>query len=462
MFKAYSFIKRNRIRKKWKEIKQLILLTIDFTTLFYGIIVLGYFLFALYSEGFTQIKFLQRLKEFERYIQDYVWYIVTIVPIARLMRAFQTPGVLISSAEYQLMLLPYSRMKIWLMAACERWLKDICIYLAIGIIVYLFTPLSPFTIALYAFFMMILNIVLTAIEWKFFQASIYVKVFTIIGLMLVNTFQFIIQSPVFAMTFLILLIIWNVFLWNKLFDEIDWQKVTAANDYKLWQWRMHIISYATKIKFKKDRKYNIWQKLPFWKRPFPYEKESLYHRLWHLYLEKNIGYILQLVGVLLLMLFVFSFMKEWLFLLAIVVVIHIYTTFAVALFRHRLTTDIVQVIPWDMNVFIRTFEQWILSSGIILFIPIFLHAYRNFTLWTVMLWALIIIAFYILLHFKLYQVYVEMDQKNEKLDIFYIVSYGLLVMIFLSYQFQVALLVGCAVGLFGMYYLKEKTTPRLN
>lgn len=459
MLKIYFFIKRNRIRKKWLSLKQLISLTIDFTTLFYGLIILGYFIFALIAEGFS-LDFIYSFTEIELLARNNIWYIITIIPIAKLMQAFQSPGVLISSAEYQLTILPYSRMKVWLTAAVERWLKDFFIYILLGTLVYIFTPISLTTIALYILILQFLSIVLTTVEWRFFQEPVHVKIFILIGLMIINVLAIIISSPTFAIAFLFLLVIWNILLFNKLFHEIDWQKVTAANDYKLW--RMLIISYATKIKYQKDRKYSVWQRLPFWRKPFHYKKDALYHRLWHLYLEKNVSYILQLIGALLVMLIVFSFMREWLFLLAVVVTIHIYTTFAVTLFKDRLSSDIVQVLPWDLKVFKRTFERWILVSSTVLFIPLLTKAISNFTLWTLLQWVLIIFTFYILLHIKLYRVFLEFDKNDIQQDIFYFIGYGLLVIIFLSYKFPIVLFIGLGIIVFTAYYFKRKIAPRFN
>lgn len=454
MVKIYLFIKRNRLRKKWKLIKQFISLTVDFTTLFYAFILIAYFMYALISEGSYQFQFFKTIGQIELIAHDYVWYIVTIIPIARLIQAFQSPGVLFSSAEYQLTVLPYSRSKVWFTVAVERWMKALFTYIFIGAVIYIFTPISLTTISLYGLIFLLLNITLTPIEWKFFQLSVYEKISIFIVLIVINGLAFMISSPLFAALFMVLIIICNVFLMNRLFDEIDWQKVTAANDYKLW--RSLIISYATKMKFKKDRKYSIWQRMPFWKKPFPYQKETLYHRLWHLYLEKNISHIFQLVGALLLMLFVFSFLKEWLFLLAVIATIHIYTSFAVTLFKDRLASDIVQVLPWDMNVFKATFEQWILVSSTVFFIPLFTKTIGEFTLWSVVMWFVIMFTFYILLHLKLYRVLMELDHTYPKQDMLYVIGYGLLLMIFISDQFPIVLIFGSVVAVGTTYYIKMK------
>src|SRR5690554_1090914 len=99
MIKMYLFIKRNRFRKKWKLLKQLILLSFDFTSLFYALLFLGYIIVAIYHEGNMAFNFDQKMLQFEMIAIDSFWYIVTIIPLVRLFGAFQSPGIIFSSAE---------------------------------------------------------------------------------------------------------------------------------------------------------------------------------------------------------------------------------------------------------------------------------------------------------------------------------------------------------------------------
>lgn len=454
MIKMYFFIKRNRLRKKWTLLKQFISLTLDFTTVFYTLIFVGYFVVAFLLEGSISFGWTERIRQFEPIVIQSFWYIATVVPIARLTMAFQQPGITFSSAEYHLSLLPYSRMKIWLLLAIERWLKALILYVLIGVVLHLFTPISLSVIIAYVSLLLGLNVVMTAIEWKFFQLAVLKKIAILLLFMVINVISFFLNSPIFATCYLLFLILLNIILAKSLLKRIDWPKVTAAIDFKLWNMKM--ISYATNTKFKKERKYSLWQRMPFWKKPFPYDISNVYHRLWHIYLERNIGLIVQLTGALLLMIVVCSFLKEWIFVLAIIIAIHMYTTFAVTLFQDRLATDIVQVLPWDLEAFKSTYEKWVLISGIVLFIPIIIKTAIQFTPWTVAQWIVMMFSFYFFLHAKLERAISKIDHRYVFNDFLYTIGLVLLLVIFFSYKYPLVLLIGCVIVGVAPFFMKNK------
>jgi len=109
-----------------------------------------------------------------------------------------------------------------------------------------------------------------------------------------------------------------------------------------------------------------------------------------------------------------------------------------------------------MNVFKVTFEQWILVSSTVFFIPLFTKTIGEFTLWSVVMWFVIMFTFYILLHLKLYRVLMELDHTYPKQDMLYVIGYGLLLMIFISDQFPIVLIFGSVVAVGTTYYIKMK------
>src|SRR5690625_3120517 len=98
MISTYFFIKRNRFKKKWKLYKQLFLLSFDWTSLFYGLLILAYLIVAIYFEGIHTSQWMENIAHLESLAIQAVWYIVTIIPLTRIIRAFQSPGVMFSSA----------------------------------------------------------------------------------------------------------------------------------------------------------------------------------------------------------------------------------------------------------------------------------------------------------------------------------------------------------------------------
>src|SRR5699024_3924868 len=123
--------------------------------------------------------------------------------------------------------------------------------------------------------------------------------------------QIFLVSPWIAYGMVVVLLLLQIAGYKRVNKHVDWDKVTMAANYKVWN--MPIVSQVTKVSFKKERKFSIWQQRTFWKQSFSFQKDTLYHRLWYIYLEKNMKYIFQIIAVLLLLNVVLGFIKSWLF-----------------------------------------------------------------------------------------------------------------------------------------------------
>ncbi|MEI3612971.1 hypothetical protein [Pseudogracilibacillus sp. SO30301A] len=443
MIKQILFLKRNRIRKKWKLNKQVILLSFDLTSLFYTLLVIGYFAFAIIAEGNIKVIFFEKMIQLEAFTVERFWIILTAIPIVYIIRSFQQPGVLFSTAEYILTILPHTVQEIWRVVALERWAKSLLTYMVGGGIIFLLSPTSLPLLLLYVFVLLGLNILMTTIEWKLFQQHVVIKIFILIGFISINIVNILLGTELIAILFIITLLIINIVLIPKLFRNIDWKKVTAASDFKIWN--MLIVSQATKIKYKKERQYSMWQRMSFWKRPFIYEKTAGYHRLWHLYLEKNIRIWLQLIGALVLLMLVFLFVKDKLFLFAVAVTIHSFTTVVTSMFNDRLQTDIVQVLPWDLPVFKKTYMKWVLSVSVILLLPFIIYSVKNYSLWIFVQLCVIIFTFIFLLHSKIEKSYKKWDNELPKSGWIETLCYVLLLILIFSGIYPYLLVISCII-----------------
>lgn len=448
MINTHLFLLRNRTRKKWKVYQQFFQLVFDFTSLVYALLVIGYFAVAIILEGNVALVFKQSMLQLEAFTIDRFWHIVTILPLFYLLRAFQQPGITFSTAEYVLTILPNKPAHVWLLAAINRWLKAFVMFLLAGTVLFLFSPTSMLLITTYICLLFFMNVSLTIPEWKFFQLHILAKIAVILGLVMVNISFFFTELKIIGIGFIILLIVYNIVSIPNLFRKIDWKKVTAASDFKLWN--MMIISQATKIKFKKERQYSIWQRLSFWKKPFPFRKHVIYHRLWHLYIEKNLTLLLQVSGALLLMLFVFLFMKKSLFLFAFALTIHIFTSFMTSMFHGRLGTDIVAALPWDLPVFKETLLKWAFSISFVFLVPFFVYAIFDFSYWIIPQMVVILFIFYFILHAKFTNAFKTYDKNSVSGSGIELGSYGLLILLIFSNLYPFLLIVslfiiGCIV-----------------
>src|SRR5690625_924434 len=161
MIKQYIFLKRNRLRKKGKLYKQVLQLTFDITTFFYVLLLIGYIATAIAMEGNIKEQFQAKMIQFEAFTIERFWLIITVLPFMYLIRSFQQPGVIFSTAEYTLTILPHSKLQVFRVTVIERWLKALGMYLMIGFIIAIFSPTSMPLILTYILLLFGLNVLTT-------------------------------------------------------------------------------------------------------------------------------------------------------------------------------------------------------------------------------------------------------------------------------------------------------------
>src|SRR5690625_1329100 len=142
MIKLFLLLKRGRFQKKSHLYKRVWLMSFDIMLLFYVVVLLGYIIWALVKDGNLAGTISQFTIQLEELSIDYFWVIMTVIPIALLFRTFSRPGIMISSAEYTVTMLTYTKTQIWWMAACARWIKLMIILLFIGAGLFWFSPTS--------------------------------------------------------------------------------------------------------------------------------------------------------------------------------------------------------------------------------------------------------------------------------------------------------------------------------
>lgn len=295
MINMYLFLQWNRGRKKRQIYKKAAQISFDATTIFYVLLVVGYILYAIISEG-NFIKSTQSKLEFLKYIEIRTFsYIFLVLPIVYLLSGFRHPGIAFSSTEYKWSIQPVSRLRIWGMLAVGKWVRAVVIYGVIGLIYGIFSATPAVDVVVYVLLLFGLNMLMTPLQWKFFQLSLWRKLGFFIMLLAISGFSLILDIRYVLGTLALFIVIFNIFCLKGLVRQVPWERVTAAVDFKIWN--MIIISQMTKVKFQKPRQYSIWQRLPFVKRPFQYEKNTIYHRLWRLHVGKNWVHLFRLSGV---------------------------------------------------------------------------------------------------------------------------------------------------------------------
>src|SRR5690625_1789289 len=348
-----------------------------------------------------------------------------------------------TSAERMVTILINKLSNICLLTVTMRWIKSTAIYLLLGSILFLFSPSSISIVILYMFVLFLMNIVMTPIEWKFFQLHIIKKIALFVLVIGINILSIIFNSAIFGIIFVIILFAISLLSYKKRFNNIDWQRVTSACNYKLWN--MKFISRVSKTSFKKDRQYSIWQRLSFWKKPFPYENLTMYHRLWFIYFEKNIKIILQFFGSMLLLLFVFVFINDLIFFIGVAFVIHAYTSVIASFYSDRFTTDIVQIIPWNVQKYKKTLYRWVTFTGVTFLLPFILYVILNFQYIVLGQLLLILVAFPILFNVKIDKIIQKWQTTFTVHSMSFLIGYGLLICLIISTKNTMFLNVGIAL-----------------
>src|SRR5690625_7649938 len=85
-------------------------------------------------------------------------------------------------------MLPFAKDKCWVVCVVEKWLKQTFIYLVIGSIVVIVTPISSTLVFTYISLLLTMNIIMTIPQWKLFQMRFFPKI-DWIGVVLVINFN---------------------------------------------------------------------------------------------------------------------------------------------------------------------------------------------------------------------------------------------------------------------------------
>jgi hypothetical protein len=366
--RAYLFIKRNRIRKKSKIYKQAMGVMIDPVIAVYLIPLIGYVIVSFFIAGDFIGQYHDAFIVFETAIKDRFWLIASVLPLRYAVQSFTRPGIVFPRAEYLLGMLTFKKSKIWFAAAAEKWLRLIILYMIAGCVFVLMFPISARLIFTYILLLLLIDILMTIPQWKLFQLSILKKsglTAAIITIMMTGVFL----SPfVTAMMIAVLLPVINMYLSAGLFRDVNWGRVMEISDFHIW--KMPFIGKVSETKFQWGNKYSFFQNRASARKPLQYTEKAIQRRLWQIYLKKNIDLIIRTIGTLFVMLVIFPFVNGWAPYLGIAVAIHVYTSVASSFFKERFESDIVSVLPWDLQVYKRTFLNWVVYGSLVLLVPV--------------------------------------------------------------------------------------------
>ncbi|MRG87232.1 hypothetical protein [Salinibacillus xinjiangensis] len=366
------WLRKNRFKKKLNLIKMSIRTVIDLTIAIY---LLGF--------GFIWLVILRdQLLYFQPYFdllegqQSTVWVFTIFIAllIRGLILSFRDPGIYITSTEFQLSLLPFSRMKIWAYSLFERLVLMTVKTFLFLLILWVMTPLNFDFITLLFITIWIGNVTGISIQWRAFQIETLKHVLTIVlsGIVLIAIRYLVLLNELSGS--LILWISWfaGILLAISLFTVhsliyTDWTKVVSFSDVKVWN--MMIVQKLTKITIKPPQKFHLFTKIFQGKRarrPFPYDLSVISVRLWRHFFKEQLGIILQSVGVMLLLILILGSQGTWQLGVSIALSIMIITQVMGSMFMYQFEQPIMSAIPWQVGAWFRSYQKWYVALVVVL------------------------------------------------------------------------------------------------
>lgn len=398
--KTCLFIRQNRLRKKMRLNIMGLRTLFDVTVSIYSLILVAYLVVAiLMTNDFINDSY-DFFMTLESGMRHYFWFILMILPFRYVIRSFQDPGIVFSTSEYKLSMLPYNRKNIWLFACVLKWFKQLAGYLSIGALIFLATPISLAIILRYITVFLGYDILFTLPIWKLFQVRIRIKFAALAGVLLINAIiVFLIGKPIIGLFIPVALAASHICLIPQLFKHINWGRVTEVSDYKIWN--MPLVSQATKTSFQKGKRYSIFRQSKRRRSPFAYTYQAIHHRMWFIYLGRNMKHAGQVFATLLLLLSVLAFIGDLYFHIGVAISIYAYINVCTSFFHDRFQSDILRVLPWELPLYKQTFLKWVLYGASVFFIPIVMYGIVNISWWTPVEWALYGSVFLYMYHLKL-------------------------------------------------------------
>lgn len=323
-------------------------------------------------------------------------------------------------------------------------------YLVVSTVIMIITPINPVVVYSYFLIFWLVELFMTIPQWKLFQAHFFVKIIYFVLLASISIVGALTDTnKIISIVVLIGILVANIYLLKRLFLNIHWGKVTEVNDYLVWN--MPMVSRAIKVKFKRQRRYNIFQNRASRRKPFQYDIHSIHKRLWLQLFRENVEHILKIIGGLFSVIIIFAFINNFVALIGFAISIHVYTSFLTSLYRERFVSGILQVLPWDVVSYRHTIKRWVYIGFVPMIIPMIIIAMVHYSWWSIGIISIVFTVFLINVKNKIDNMALLLDKKLGSLTLKDIVSFGCLGLIFLFYLSPYFSLISIVLILFILY-----------
>lgn len=397
--RANLFMRYKRFRKKLHLNMMGLKVLFDVTTAIYSLILVAYLVAAFFITNDEINEMHDSFIMIEAEMRKHFWFILTVLPFRYVMQSFQSPGIIFSTSEHKLSMLPFARIRVWLFACVVKWARNALIYFFLGGIVGVLTPISYSLIIDYIIILFGYDVLFTVPVWKLFHERLWIKFAVMGGMLFFSICTYLLESPIIGLLIPLVLIGIHIPLMPQLFKQINWGRVTEVSDFKIWN--MPLISRATKTSFKRSKRYSIFRQSRRRRKPFQYTHQAIHRRLWMIYFGENITLIAQSIGSLLVLLTVLAFAGGFYFQIGVAIALYVYANVSASFFRDRFQSDILRALPWELTLYKQTFFKWVLFGGSFLLIPIVIFGIIHWSIWQPLNWVLYGCVFLSLYHIKI-------------------------------------------------------------
>lgn len=371
---VYLEIKKNRFRKKKKLYKLAFGVSFDLTISIYLALfaVLGSIILYDTLQQF-QVSF-DQVEEFFSANYVIVWLMLIIRHVAM---SFTRSGILFSSAEWKMILLPHSKEQVWMLCAMDKWLRDFLFFLFFVLLLAWLTPFSILFLFAFAGFFIITELLMIIPQWMLYQKSFTYKlavlvIMAFLGSLIWVAIHMIHSNYVWFWTILAVLSIINWALSGKHLWTVDWSKVVRSNDSLIWNmWFINKMSDTKVEPIENNGWFSRVRKNEKRKQVFDYRDDTaVFRRLWGDYFLQEIEAVIWTVGGILIVFLFLSFHGAWLFGIAIALAVFFFGKMAASFFSGRFTNLMIYSLPWEWKGWRRSFFIWMRRAGLLLCPPL--------------------------------------------------------------------------------------------
>ncbi|PWU68053.1 MULTISPECIES: hypothetical protein [Gracilibacillus] len=413
---VFLFLRKNRIKKKQKLYNLALGVAFDWTISIY----VGFYIVVLMAMVYDAVsQFENWFYSIEQLADQWIPLMVVALMVRTIILSFHSPGISFSSADWKAATLPILRQYVWLFTYFEAILKTVIWSFGLFLLAFILTPLSTGFLLKCLMILILTNCLLLLPQWYLYQIEGKKKViiFLLVTVMLAIirfVYLFVLPFEGFLYSLLAIIFSFNLVIWNKRLEKINWQSVIEVVDTKIWS--MFFIQKMSKTETKPVQKpilpalfRSAKEKLPF-----PYHHETMiYRKLWKINFRQEKAYFVQTLGVSIICLVLLSFRGDLVQGVSVAIAIFLFNKMSTSYFQAGFKDRLLHAIPWDMKAIKKAYLQrmTVFMGLIMVVLATLLVITEHLSIWVFLQLLLYGTSLYVLLELKLHITVKKMNDK---------------------------------------------------